>query len=211
MLPQTYQVPPPNPNPSPSPSPNPKTYQVPPVALPAPLERASPPRPSATLSVTARGPLLGCFVRTSRMHPHSVGQWLSTLQRTAGARLWALVEAPAARRALADEAAAAGVDRHRLGFVGFAPKALHLSRHAALALVLDTSPLYASHTTAADALRAAVPLLPLPGSSFASRVSAGALAAGGAPQLGASSRRAQLDLAAHLLLPAAPPPCPILG
>ena len=82
--------------------------------------------------------------------------------------------AGAAGRHLAREVAAAGVDTRRLGAVGYAAKPLHLSRHEVLSLALDTSPLYASHTTAADALRAAVPLLPLPGLSFASRVSAGA-------------------------------------
>ena len=38
-----------------------------------------------------------------------------------------------------------------------------MTRHALLSLALDTSPLYAAHTTAADALRQGVPLLPLPG------------------------------------------------
>ena len=45
----------------------------------------------------------------------------------------------------------------RISFVGFAAKELHLTRHAVLSLGLDTSPLYASHTTAADTLRREVP------------------------------------------------------
>ena len=64
----------------------------------------------------------------------------------------------------------AGVDERRVGFVGFAAKELHLTRHAVLSLGLDTSPLYASHTTAADALRQGVPLLPLPGSTLVSNI-----------------------------------------
>ena len=71
------------------------------------------------------------------------------------------------------------MDVRRLGFVGFAAKEQHVTRHALLSLVLDTSPLYAAHTTAADALRQGVPLLPLPGPSFASRVSAGSVATAG--------------------------------
>ena len=63
------------------------------------------------------------------------------------------------------------MDLRRVGFVGFAAKELHLTRHAVLSLGLDTSPLYASHTTAADTLRQGVPLLPLPGKHSRSRVS----------------------------------------
>ena len=55
------------------------------------------------------------------------------------------------------------MDVRRLAFVGFAAKEQHVTRHALLSLAVDTSPLYAAHTTAADALRQGVPLLPLPG------------------------------------------------
>ena len=46
----------------------PHTYQVPPEP-PPPAHRAPPRPPPAELSVVARGPLLGAFVRASRLHP----------------------------------------------------------------------------------------------------------------------------------------------
>ena len=113
--------------------------------------------------MVARGPLLGAFVRASRLHPLSLSLWLATLRRAAGSRLLLLQDSAASRLSIAREAAAAGVDVRRLAFVGFAAKEQHVTRHALLSLVLDTSPLYAAHTTAADALRQGVPLLPLPG------------------------------------------------
>ena len=64
----------------------PHTYQVPPEP-PPPAHRAPPRPPPAELSVVARGPLLGTFVRASRLHPLSLSQWLATLRRVAGSRL----------------------------------------------------------------------------------------------------------------------------
>jgi predicted O-linked N-acetylglucosamine transferase (SPINDLY family) len=49
-------------------------------------------------------------------------------------------------------------------------------------LVLDTWP-YGAHTTASDALRIAIPVLTLPGRSFASRVGASLLTALSLPEL----------------------------
>ena len=58
----------------------PHTYQVPPELFGVQTFAAAAP-PRASLSVGARGPLLGCFVRASRLHPHSLSQWLDTLRR----------------------------------------------------------------------------------------------------------------------------------
>ena len=79
----------------------PHTYQVPPEPPPEPHAhaRAPPPPPPAALSVIARGPLLGAFVRASRLHPLSLAQWLDTLRRAPGARLLLLHDSAAARRA----------------------------------------------------------------------------------------------------------------
>ena len=181
----------------------PHTYQVPPAAAAATATTAAaaPPHAAAAPGRARGGPLLGIFVRSNRMHPLSFGQWMASLRHAPTASLWLLDErAGAARRNLVREAAAAGVAARRLGFVGFAPKAAHLARHHALTLALDTSPLYASHTTAADALRAATPLLPLPGESWASRVSTGGVTAAGLPQLVSATHRAQLGLSCALIV-----------
>ena len=54
----------------------------------------------------------------------------------------------------------------------------HLARYPLADLFLDSSP-YGAHTTAADSLWMNVPILTVPGHSFASRVCASLLAAAG--------------------------------
>ncbi len=70
----------------------------------------------------------------------------------------------------------------RLVFAPKRPNPEHLARYQLADLFLDTSP-YGAHTTAADALWMGVPILTVPGFSFASRVCADVLRAGGLPDL----------------------------
>ena len=182
----------------------PHTYQVPPAADATAAAAAAMPHAAAARGRPRAGPLLGIFVRSNRIHPLSFGQWMASLRHTPTAALWLLDErAGEARRNLVREAAAAGIAVRRLGFVGFAPKVAHLARHHALTLALDTSPLYASHTTAADALRAGTPLLPLPAERWASRVSTGGITAVGLPHLASATHRAQLSFSCALVAPTA--------
>jgi predicted O-linked N-acetylglucosamine transferase (SPINDLY family) len=95
--------------------------------------------------------------------------------------LWFLEWAPA-RENLCREAEARGVSSRRLIFGGVRPKPDHLARHKLAQLFLDTL-VFSAHTTAADALWAGVPLLTLPGETFASRVAASMLTAVGLPEL----------------------------
>jgi predicted O-linked N-acetylglucosamine transferase (SPINDLY family) len=67
----------------------------------------------------------------------------------------------------------------------FAPRAepeTHLGRHSLADLFCDTLPCCA-HTTASDALWAGLPLITIPGTSFAGRVSASLLKALDLPEL----------------------------
>lgn len=61
-------------------------------------------------------------------------------------------------------------------------------------LILDTTP-YNAHTTGSDALYAGVPLLTLPGETFASRVGASLLNAIGLPELIAATPEAYVEQA----------------
>ena len=63
-----------------------------------------------------------------------------------------------------------------------ASSADHLARLSLADLFLDTRP-YNAHSSAADALWAGVPLLTLPGNTFAGRVAASLLHAAGLPEL----------------------------
>ena len=62
----------------------------------------------------------------------------------------------------------------------------HLARYPLADLFLDSSP-YGAHTTAADSLWMNVPILTVPGHSFASRVCASLLAAAGVGELACAS------------------------
>lgn len=68
-----------------------------------------------------------------------------------------------------------GIDKSRIIFSKkIDSMADHLVRYSLADLFLDTSP-YNAHTTALDALKSCVPIIALPGKSFASRVSASLL------------------------------------
>jgi protein O-GlcNAc transferase len=79
-------------------------------------------------------------------------------------------------------------------FAAPVPHAEHLARQALADLMLDTWP-YGAHTTASDALRMGVPILTLPGKSFASRVAASLLTATGLARTDRDGRRAYVAAA----------------
>jgi len=106
------------------------------------------------------------------------------------------------QRRISDELAAHGLQARRVLFGGYrSHKASHLARHARLTLCVDSTPLYASHTTGADCLWAAVPLLTLPAEGWASRVGTSILSAVSQPLTASTSAKALVDLAAHLIAP----------
>ena len=175
--------------------------------------------------------LLGSFTRCVRWHPDSFGLWAAVLLRskpaaaamaavgeegaTTAAGLWLLADDHVERSRVSWELGSLGVGtRSRLWFGGWQPrKGVHLARHRLLSLSVDTTPLYGSHTTAADALQASVPLLTLPADSWASRVGASVASAAGAPETVVASHKGFVDLAEALLAPSPPcgRRCPTLG
>ncbi len=106
--------------------------------------------------------------------------WLRILAAVPGSVLWLL--GGHGEKRLRRAAVAGGIDPQRLVFAGKLPKPEHLARHRLADLFLDTHHVNA-HTTASDALWAGLPLLTVPGSSFAGRVAASLLRAIGLPEL----------------------------
>jgi predicted O-linked N-acetylglucosamine transferase (SPINDLY family) len=100
--------------------------------------------------------------------------------------LWLFDSNPWASRNLRREAGSRGIDPLRLVFAPPLPLDRHLGRLRAADLFLDTLPCNA-HTTASDALWAGLPVLTLPGDTFASRVAGSLLTAVGIPELIAGS------------------------
>jgi predicted O-linked N-acetylglucosamine transferase (SPINDLY family) len=103
---------------------------------------------------------------------------------------------------LHDDALADGVNAHtQLFFARPLPKGPHLERMAGMCdLALDTL-LYNSHTTGADALWSATPLVTLRGPAMASRVAHSLSAAAGVADTTVFSHREYADLATALLTP----------
>jgi predicted O-linked N-acetylglucosamine transferase (SPINDLY family) len=128
----------------------------------------------------------GCFNNPAKITPEVFAAWMKILKAALDSVLWLYAGAPGAAENLRAHAAGAGVAPERLVFAQPAPHDQHLARHALADLMLDTWP-YGAHTTASDALRMGVPLLSLPGKSFASRVGASLLTALGLPELIAGS------------------------
>jgi protein O-GlcNAc transferase len=124
-----------------------------------------------------------CFNNPAKIAPPVFDVWMRLLARIEGSVLWLTQAGPATAANLQREATAHGVDPARLVF---APRARHfadhLARHRLAGLFLDTLP-YNAHTTAADALRAGLPVLTCRGHAMAGRIAASLLHAVGSPDL----------------------------
>jgi protein O-GlcNAc transferase len=138
-----------------------------------------------------------CLNNPAKITPEAFATWMAVLRAVPEAVLWLYEGSPGAGDNLRIRAAEAGVAPERLVFAAPAPHAEHLARQALADLMLDTWP-YGAHTTASDALRMGVPLLTLPGKSFASRVGASLLTALDLPELIAPNREAYIAAAVRL-------------
>jgi protein O-GlcNAc transferase len=129
------------------------------------------------------GTVFCSFNNAYKFSPEMFSIWMRLLQSVEGCVLWLAEPNDAAKKNLAREAEARGVDASR---VVFAPhvssQADHLARLALGDLFLDTLPCNA-HTTACDALWAGLPLLTCKGTTFPGRIAASLLQAVGLPEL----------------------------
>lgn len=139
------------------------------------------------------------FNNSYKIEPFAFGAWMEILLRTSGSVLWLRSAGPAAEANLRREAEARGVAPARLVFEDRGlPKPLHLARQRAAGLYLDTH-FYNAHSTAADALRAGLPVLTLPGNAFPSRVGLSLVSTLGlADELVATSRDDYIERAVRL-------------
>lgn len=138
-----------------------------------------------------------CFNNPAKITPETFGVWMAILRTAPRSVLWLYAGASGVEQNLRRQALEAGNSSDRLVFAGPVPHAEHLARHALADLILDTWP-YGAHTTASDALRMAIPVLTLPGRSFASRVGASLLTALGMPELIAADVEAYVAKAVNL-------------
>jgi len=122
------------------------------------------------------------FNQPFKLSPEVFDVWCRLLHQLPGSVLWLLQWNEHAPAQLRQEAAARGIDPERLVFAPKVGVREHMSRLALADLFIDTWPCN-GHTTASDALWAAVPVVTYAGPSFASRVAASLLSAVGLPEL----------------------------
>jgi predicted O-linked N-acetylglucosamine transferase (SPINDLY family) len=126
--------------------------------------------------------VLCCFNQVYKITPEVLDAWARILSSAPHALLWLLAWNPQAERNLRTELQQRGVDPARLHFAPKASMEDHVARLRCADLFLDTWPCNA-HTTASESLWAGVPVLTLPGSTFASRVAASLARATGTDSL----------------------------
>ncbi|MDZ4736390.1 MAG: tetratricopeptide repeat protein [Rhodospirillaceae bacterium] len=143
--------------------------------------------------------VLACFCAHYKIDRESFASWCEILNAVPRAVLWLLRESPEGEANLRAAATIAGIAPERLIFAARKPRADHLARLALADLALDTF-VYGAHTTAADVLRAGVPMVTRLGPAFASRVAASILTAAGFEDLIAADiadcTKLAIDLAA---------------
>jgi protein O-GlcNAc transferase len=152
----------------------------------------------ADAGLPPEGFVYGCFHAVYKILPAAFDRWMRILQSVPDSVLWLRDSVPLVKSNLAREAVRRGVDPARLVY---APKAAtpaeHRARLSLADVFLDTHP-YNAHSTAIDALGAGVPVITLPGRSFASRVAGSLLQACGLERLSAQSAEQYERLAVDL-------------
>ena len=160
--------------------------------------RPLPPRqPRAALGLPDHAVVLCCFNQIYKLSPHMLDLWSRILAGAPRAVLWMLAWNPHAKENLLRELAARGVAAERVFFGNKLDLPSHIARLRAADLFLDTWPCNA-HTTASEALWAGVPVLTVPGQTFASRVAASLVAACGLGDLVCRNEDDYVELATAL-------------
>ncbi|MDP9124635.1 MAG: hypothetical protein M3N82_08555, partial [Pseudomonadota bacterium] len=157
-----------------------------------------PPRPPrAALGLPDHAVVLCCFNQIYKLSPHMLDLWSRILAGAPRAVLWMLAWNPHAKENLLRELAARGIAAERVFFGNKLDLPNHIARLRAADLFLDTWPCNA-HTTASEALWAGVPVLTVPGQTFASRVAASLVAACGLGDLACRNEDDYVELATAL-------------
>lgn len=154
--------------------------------------------PSRTeLGLPETGFVFCSFNNSHKITPAEFDIWMRLLTRVEGSVLWLFEANARVEDNLRREAVARGVDPARLIFAARMPHGEHLARLKQADLFLDCFQCNA-HATAADALWAGVPVLTVPGQSYAARVGASVVHAVGLPELAAATREDYERLAMEL-------------
>ncbi|WP_165215543.1 O-linked N-acetylglucosamine transferase, SPINDLY family protein [Affinirhizobium pseudoryzae] len=122
------------------------------------------------------------FNGMQKITPQVFMRWMAILSLTPNSILWLLTGGDEVDQRLREMAKQAGIEPDRLLFAAKAANPHHLARIPLADLFLDTFP-YGAHSTAADSIMQGLPVLTMPGNSFAARFCASVVTAAGAPEL----------------------------
>jgi predicted O-linked N-acetylglucosamine transferase (SPINDLY family) len=123
-----------------------------------------------------------CLNGMQKLMPLTFQRWMLILQHVPESVLWLLAGSNETNARIRQLAAQFGVAAERIIFAQRLANPHHLARYPLADLFLDTLP-YGAHTSASDALWMGVPVLTLPGRSFAARVCGSVVRAAGLPEL----------------------------
>ncbi len=141
------------------------------------------PRPSrAAAGLPENAFVFACFNGMQKITDECFARWMTILSATQGSVLWLLSGDESAQQRLHQEAEKLGVAKERIIFAPKANNPNHLARIALADLFLDTFP-YGAHSTGSDAITMGLPVLTVPGKSFAARFCASIVAAAGIPEM----------------------------
>jgi predicted O-linked N-acetylglucosamine transferase (SPINDLY family) len=121
-------------------------------------------------------------------------RWMTILGRVPGSVLWLLTGTADTNERLRKIAAEGGIASERIVFADKLANPDHLARYPLADLFLDSFP-YGAHTTASDAMWMGVPILTLPGRTFASRVCADLVRAAGIGEMECATAEAYVERA----------------
>lgn len=131
--------------------------------------------------------IMCCFNNSYKIGRHDFHSWLKCLQQSENSVLWLRKPHKICIDNLRAEAKIFQIDPARIIFADKVPMGEHLARHMLADVFVDTST-FNAHTTAVDALWAGLPVITLPGKSFASRVAGSLLTSLDLPELIAKNR-----------------------
>jgi predicted O-linked N-acetylglucosamine transferase (SPINDLY family) len=142
----------------------------------------------------------GCFNNAAKLTPEVIALWAEVVKAVPGARLLlaaAALGGAAVRARIASAFAAAGGDPERLEFEGALPWTRLLDLYNRVDIALDPFP-YSGGLTTCEALWMGVPVVTLPGETFASRHSFSHLSNVGLSETVARDRQHYVYIAARL-------------
>ncbi|OCJ17680.1 glycosyl transferase [Rhizobium sp. AC44/96] len=155
------------------------------IACDQPLDRKRPiaARPSrADVGLPEDAFVYASFNGMQKITANCFARWMTILSETPGSVLWLLTGDEDVNQRLRETAERSGVSPDRLIFAPKATNPQHIARIGVADLFLDTFP-YGAHSTAADAITSGLPVLTMPGKTFAARFCGSIVAAAGVPEM----------------------------